>query len=132
MVAVAPRQGRSDVKRLIRNLETGGVWQLLPSLDLVFIKTANTPNGHIEVHIASRSSNYASRTLEVATTFANESDGVWQLMSNLDLVFIKTSNTPNGHVEVHIASRGSNYASRTLEIPTTFVDESDGVWSLIA
>jgi hypothetical protein len=112
--------------------ENDGVWQLLPSLDLVFIKTANTPNGHIEVHIASRSSNYASRTLEVATTFANESDGVWQLMSNLDLVFIKTSNTPNGHVEVHIASRGSNYASRTLEIPTTFVDESDGVWSLIA
>jgi len=111
--------------------ESDGVWQLLPNLDLAFIKTSNTPNGHVEVHIASRSSNYQTRILETATTFADESDGVWQLLSGTDLVFIKTSNTPTGHVEVHIASRASNYQTRTLEIPTTFVNESDGTWSLL-
>jgi hypothetical protein len=111
--------------------ETDGVWQLLPNLDLAFIKTSNTPNGHVEVHIASRASNYQSRTLETATTFANESDGVWQLLPNQDLAFIKTSNTPNGHVEVHIASRASNYQTRIVETPTTFVNETDGVWSIL-
>ena len=35
---------------------------------LAFIKTANTPNGHVEVHIASRTSNYQNRILETATT----------------------------------------------------------------
>jgi hypothetical protein len=111
--------------------ESDGVWQLLPNLDLVFIKTSNTPSGRVEVHIASRVSNYQSRILETATTFADESDGVWQLLPNLDLVFIKTSNTPDGHVEVHIASRASNYQTRTLEIATTFLNESDGTWSLL-
>jgi hypothetical protein len=111
--------------------ESDGAWQLLPTYDLVFIKTSNTPNGHVEVHIASRASNYQTRTLETATTFVNESDGVWQLLASLDLVFVKTSNTPNGHVEVHIASRASNYQVRTVETPTTFVNESDGVWSVL-
>ncbi len=111
--------------------ETDGVWQLLPNQDLVFIKTSNTPNGHVEVHIASRASNYQTRILEMATTFGNESDGVWQLLLNLDLAFIKTSNTPNGHVEIHVASRASNYQTRTLETATTFANESDGVWQLL-
>ena len=111
--------------------ETDGVWQLLPNQDLAFIKTNNTPNGHVEVHIASRASNYQTRTLETATTFVNESDGVWQLLPNQDLAFIKTNNTPNGHVEVHIASQSSNYQTRIVETPTTFVNESDGTWSLL-
>ena len=98
---------------------------------LVFIKTAHTPNGHVEVHLASGTSGYLTRILETATTFANESDGVWQLLPNQDLAFIKTSNTPNGHVEVHIASRASNYQSRILETATTFTNESDGVWSIV-
>ena len=111
--------------------ETDGQWQLLPNQDLVFIKTSNTPNGHVEVHIASRASNYQTRTVETATTFANETDGQWQLLPNQDLVFIKTSNTPNGHVEVHIASRASNYQTRTVETPTTFANETDGQWQLL-
>jgi hypothetical protein len=94
--------------------ETDGTWLMadwdgdgVP--DLVFIKTNNTPNGHVEVHVASGKSNYATRVLEVATTFVNETDGTW-LMADWDrdgvpdLVFIKTNNTPNGHVEVHVAS----------------------------
>jgi sulfur relay (sulfurtransferase) DsrF/TusC family protein len=111
--------------------ESDGVWQLLPSQDLAFIKTSNTPNGQVEVHIASRASNYTTRILETPTTFVNESDGVWQLLPNQDLAFIKTSNTPNGQVEVHIASRASNYTTMTLETPTTFANESDGVWALL-
>jgi hypothetical protein len=65
------------------------------------------------------------------TTFVNERDGVWQLLPSEDLVFIKTSNTPNGHVEIHIASRASNYQTRIVEIPTTFSNKSDGTWSLL-
>jgi 1-phosphatidylinositol phosphodiesterase len=110
--------------------ENDGVWQLLPDGDLGFIKTSNTPNGHVEVHIASRSSNYQKLTLQTATAFANENDGVWQLLGNGDLAFIKTGNTPDGHVEVHTASRSSNYQTRTLETPTTFANESDGTWGL--
>jgi hypothetical protein len=111
--------------------ETDGAWQLLPNLDLAFIKTSNTPSGRVEVHVASRASNYQTRVLETATTFANESDGIWQLLPNLDLAFVKNSNTPNGHVEVHVASRASNYQTRTLELPTTFLNESDGTWGLL-
>jgi hypothetical protein len=93
--------------------ETDGTWLMadwdrdgIP--DLVFIKTNNTPNGHVEVHIASGKSNFETRIFEAATTFVNETDGTW-LMADWDrdgipdLVFIKTNNTPNGHVEVHIA-----------------------------
>jgi hypothetical protein len=76
---------------------------------LVFIKTNNTPSGRVEVHVAAGLSNYQTRILEVPTTFANENDGAW-LMTDWDrdgvqdLIFIKTNNTPNGHVEVHVAS----------------------------
>jgi hypothetical protein len=111
--------------------ESDGVWQLLPNRDLAFIKTSNTSSGYVEVHIASRISNYQNLTLEITTIFMDESDGVWQLLSNQDLAFIKTSNTSSGYVEVHIASRASNYQTRTLELPTTFMDESDGVWQLL-
>lgn len=85
--------------------ETDGVWQLLPKLDLAFISTSNTPSGSVEIHIASRGSNYRSGKLETTTTFANESDGAWRLLPTLDLVFIKTNHTPTGLVEVHISQR---------------------------
>jgi hypothetical protein len=32
---------------------------------------------------------------------------------------------------VHIASRASNYQARTIETATTFVNETDGVWSIL-
>ncbi|MBT9099940.1 hypothetical protein KFZ76_19765 [Methylovulum psychrotolerans] len=47
--------------------------------DLTFIKTANTPNGHVEIHTASATSNYQTRTLELWTTFTNETDGTWMI-----------------------------------------------------
>lgn len=103
--------------------------------DLVFIKTANTPSGYVEVHIASGSSNYQTRILETATTFNCESNGTW-LMADYDrdgipdLVFIKTSNTPSGKVELHIASGSSRYQKRILETPTAFDCENDGIWTM--
>jgi hypothetical protein len=111
--------------------ESDGSWQLLPNEDLAFIKTSDTPSGRVEVHIASRSSNYQQRILETPTTFTNESDGTWQLTTHRDLAFIKTSNTPSGRVEVHIATAVSNYQERERDTPTTFTNESDGTWSLI-
>ncbi|HEY3628993.1 MAG TPA: DUF6519 domain-containing protein [Terracidiphilus sp.] len=101
--------------------------------DLVFIETANTGTGKVELHIASGKSNYQTRILDTGTTFAPESDGVW-LMADYDkdgipdLVFIKTSNTGTGTVEVHIASGKSGYQTRILETGTTFAPETDGVW----
>jgi hypothetical protein len=93
--------------------ETDGTWLMadydrdgIP--DLVFIKTSNTGTGTVEVHVASGASNYQTRILETGTTFAPETDGTW-LMADYDrdgipdLVFIKTSNTGTGTVEVHIA-----------------------------
>jgi hypothetical protein len=112
--------------------QTDGVWQLLSNGDLAFIKTSNTPNNHIEIHIASAASNYQHKTLETPTVFASETDGVWQLLTNRDLAFIRTSNTPNNHIEIHIASAASNYQHKTLETATTFLNESDGVWAMMA
>jgi hypothetical protein len=131
---------------LVRILETGttflpetdGTWLMtdydrdgIP--DLVFIKTSNTGTGKVEVHIASGASKYQTRILETGTTFAPETDGTW-LMADYDrdgipdLVFIKTSNTGTGKVEVHIASGASKYQTRILETGTTFAPETDGTW----
>jgi hypothetical protein len=120
--------------------ETDGTWLMAPwsapggKPDLIFIKTNGTPNGHVEVHVASAASDYQTRVFEKATTFANETDGTW-LMANWsnpggppDLIFIKTNNTPSGRVEVHVASAESEYQTRVLETPTTFANENDGIW----
>jgi hypothetical protein len=121
--------------------ESDGVWLMadydrdgIP--DLVFIKTSGTQSGNVEVHIASGASNYQKRILETTTAFSCESDGVW-LMADYDrdgipdLVFIKTSGTQSGQVEVHIASGASKFQTRILEVPTTFDEENDGVWTMV-
>jgi hypothetical protein len=123
-------------------LEPGGVWSLSNNVasglpDLVLLKTSNTPSGRVEVHIASAASNYQARTIETATTFANEPGGVWALARHAggglpDLVFVKTSDTPGGRVEVHIASGASRWQARTLEVPTTFASEQNGTWGIVA
>ncbi|KAE8147857.1 hypothetical protein BDV25DRAFT_26282 [Aspergillus avenaceus] len=131
-----------------RILETGttfvapdpyGPWQMIPSSssseDLAYIKTTNTGTGRVEVHIASGSSQFQTRTLEVGTTFVTEDNGTWQLIDadgdgRPDLVYIKTRSTGTGRVEVHIASAASNYQTRILETGTTFYPEDDGVWQM--
>ena len=104
--------------------------------DLVFIKTANTGTGKVEVHVASGTSGYQTRILETGTTFLPETDGTWLLTDfegtgkQDDLVFIKTANTGTGKVEVHVASGSSGYQTRILETGTTFLPETDGTWLL--
>ncbi len=120
--------------------ESDGTWTLTDwnndgSTDLVFLKTSNTPSGNVEVHIASGKSNYQTRILETATTFANDPAQVWLLRDvdedhKPDLVQIKTSDTPGNVVEVHVASGASNFQTRVLEVGTTFGLESDGVWRM--
>ena len=124
--------------------EFNGMWSLSNGVanglpDLIFVKTRNTPNDRVEVHVAPGSTQYQTRGLEIATTFANEHDGVWGLVNNSpgtgslpDLYFIKTRNTPNGMVEVHIASGASRYQARTLEVATTFASEPNGTWGVVA
>jgi hypothetical protein len=120
--------------------ENSGTWLLVPSKnsilpDLAYIKTSNTGTGTVEVHIASGASKYATRTLDTGTVFGLESDGVWTLFDydgdgKLDLVFIKTSNTGTGEIEVHIASASSGYKTRILDTGTVFGEETNGVWAL--
>ncbi|KAI0190992.1 hypothetical protein EV127DRAFT_76586 [Xylaria flabelliformis] len=120
--------------------ENDGTWLLVPSKnsalpDLVFIKTANTPSGRVEVHIASGASSYRTRTQETATVFGNENNGVWSLYDYdgdgvLDLVYIKTRNTGSGRVEVHVASGASTYSRFILQTATTFAPENNGFWAL--
>ncbi|AGL16219.1 GDSL-type esterase/lipase family protein [Actinoplanes sp. N902-109] len=111
--------------------EADGTWQLMPNEDLAYIKTRNTASGHVEVHIASRASGYTDIALSSTSAFRNENDGVWQLMPNEDLVYIKTRNTGSGRTEVHIASRASGYQSFVLQTATAFRSETDGSWQLL-
>lgn len=84
--------------------------------DLYFVKTRNTPSGNVEVHSATRTSDYQSADLAVATVFtaADGPNGTWQ-MANLnhdgyvDLVFIKTNATGSGKVEVFAAFGGADH-----------------------
>jgi hypothetical protein len=120
--------GATNFKNFIRQEGTtftqewnDGIWQIAPyssatSADLIFIKDWGTPQGKVEVHIASQSSEYMSRVLEKETVFNTEQNGYWSLVQFdrnarprhdppvLDLVYIKTQNTTNGLVEVHIVS----------------------------
>jgi hypothetical protein len=103
--------------------------------DLCYIKTSNTGAGTVEVHIASQNSHFQTRIWESGTTFNLETDGTWLLIPaktgpKPDLVFIKTSNTGTGTVEVHIASGASGYKTRTQETGTVFGEENNGIWKL--
>jgi len=121
--------------------ETDGVWTLYDydndgALDLVFIKTANTGTGDIEVHVASAKSNYKTRILDTGTVFAEETNGVWALSpysskTATDLTYIKDVNTGTGDTEVHVASGSSGFKTRVLDVGTVFTEETNGVWKLI-
>jgi len=94
--------------------ETNGVWALSPysnttATDLTYIKDVNTGSGDTEVHVASGSSGFETRVLDVASVFTEEQNGIWKLIDFnkdglLDLTYIKYKNTGSGDVEVHVAS----------------------------
>ncbi|MWB94358.1 phosphatidylinositol-specific phospholipase C domain-containing protein [Flavobacterium sp. GA093] len=123
------------------NCENDGVWTMAfyqkTSLqpDLIYIKTKNTASKKVEVLIASGASNYRTIILNVVTAFDCEEDGVWTTAGfdgyGADLVFIKTSNTASGYVEVYVASVKSQYKEFTLKCKTAFKCETNGTWQIM-
>ena len=90
--------------------EQNGVWLITNfstanQADLVYVKTRYTGSKSVEVHVSPASSRYSSFILQTGTVFQEESDGTWLLSPRTkDLIYIKTSSTGTGKVEVHIAS----------------------------
>lgn len=67
--------------------------------------------------------------------FELESDGTWSLFDwDLDgipdLIFIRTSNSVSGTVEVSVASGASLFHSLIYHSGSLFKEETHGVWSL--
>lgn len=61
-----------------------GAWQVsfVPSVSnplLFFVQDQSTPSGQVEVQAASGSSRYAQRLFDIASDFALEADGTWQM-----------------------------------------------------
>jgi hypothetical protein len=146
-IVLAIATGSSNYADTAPPIETGfasgqhGVWQLVDFFgsgkpDLVLIKTSATASNTVEINVASASSNYQTIKFQSTTTFALEQDGVWSLVDQeghgqVDLAFIKTSNTTNGKVEVHIASKSSKYQKRVVEDETRFLTTQSGSWILV-
>jgi FG-GAP-like repeat len=88
--------------------ESDGTWTMAnydgdSILDLIFIKTGNTQSGMVEVHINSGASNYQTPILNAVTNFptSNATNGTWVMPAlSLNPIFIQTSNTTSGQVEV--------------------------------
>ena len=121
--------------------ETDGTWMMADFTgdgkvnDLIYIKTAHCGSCRVEVHVASAASGYKTRVLETPTVFLPRNDGTWTMADTtgdgkLDLIFIQTSNTNFGKVEVHIASGASNYGELVLNTSTVFENDNGGTWLL--
>merc|ERR1719161_3174545 len=108
-----------------------------PDGDLMgVLKGPKTGSGKTEVHILSKSSNYARFNLHAATgleltTGATEWD--FQAMPNGDLMCIKMGpKTGSGKTEVHILSKSSNYAKFNLHTATGLQLSNHKQWSFAA
>lgn len=93
--------------------------------DLVFIKTANTSNGKVELHWLDGANNFAGVPQSRSTWFSasDASNGKFSIAkmdgdSLGDLVFIKTTNVSN--VEVHWVGSTNNYSQWTGGFSTWF------------
>merc|ERR1719265_2800066 len=104
--------------------QSGAEWDFaaMPNGDLTSIKMGPTGSGKTEVHILSKSSNYAKFVLHAATGL-ELTDGAteWDFaaMPNGDLMCIKMGPTTGSKMtEVHILSKSSNYAKFVLHAAT--------------
>ncbi|WYZ42303.1 hypothetical protein EsH8_VI_000002 [Colletotrichum jinshuiense] len=126
--------------------DDNGIWTFADlagdgSLDLVYIKTRATESGKVEVHAASRSSNFQDRTSGVLTVFdAIDEDPAasgrtfllrdWTGDGRADLILIKMRDTPSEKVEIHVAAADSGYGAYALQTQTCFACEDSGVWTM--
>jgi hypothetical protein len=96
----------------------GSEWDFvaLPNSDLMGIKMSKTQSKKTEVHILSKSSNYAKFALHAATGLELTTQKQWDFAAapNGDLMCIKKGPTGSGKTEVHILSKSSNYAKFAL------------------
>jgi hypothetical protein len=84
-------------------------WFQMVGNALWYIKTRNTGSGKVEIHLATRASNYQSgASMTTWLTTADQNNGYFQMVGN-DLFFVKTRNTSNGRIEVHSATQASNW-----------------------
>ena len=120
--------------------ETDRTWMMADftgdgKLDLIYIKPAHCGNFRVEVHVASAASGYQNRVSEKPTAFLARNDGTWTMADTtgdgkLDLVFIQTSNTNFGKVEIHVADGKSDYELLILSTSTVFENDKGGTWLL--
>jgi hypothetical protein len=114
---------------------------LPPRPDLCFIKTQNTPEAAVEVHIASAASDYQQRVLEAMSDFnvADHGNGTWQVWGPHangwpTLYFIKTANTDSGTIEVHwdAFDPSTHRYIRNGDLPTLYNqgDGANGTWQV--
>lgn len=107
-----------------------GIWQMVDG-DLYFIKTKNTGSGRIEVHTATRDSNY-TRGAHYATAYGQGeiNNGTFQMVGK-DLYFIKVRNT-GGTIEVHAVTGASGYQTFSVHSATSFglADADNGSWRM--
>jgi len=100
--------------------QLGAEWDFaaMPNGDLMGIKMGPTTGSKkTEVHILSKSSNYAKFNLHAATGLGLTTHKEWDFVAapNGDLMCIKKGpTTGSGKTEVHILSKSSNYASFNL------------------
>ena len=111
-----------------------GWFGLLPNGDVYFVKTKNTGSGRIEAFTATAASGYQTG-VSSATRFSpgDASNGWFRMLPNNDVYFVKTRNTGSGKVEVHTATRASNYQSGISSAAPRFspADANNGWFGLL-
>jgi hypothetical protein len=105
--------------------------------DLVFVKTANTGSGQVEVHVLSAASNFGAFLIHAPTAITegdatNGDFALGGLAGAANLYFIKRRNTGTGKVEVHVLSGQSKFEQFTVHAPSliSVADDPNGVFSL--
>ncbi|WP_438008788.1 N-acetylmuramoyl-L-alanine amidase [Sorangium sp. So ce321] len=110
-----------------------GVFGMLQTSDVYFVKTRNTGSGKVEVLTATSASGYTAGVHAITRFAAGDADnGTFGVLANGDVYFVKTRNTASGKIEVFTATRASNYASG-LSVASRFGsgDGASGVWGVV-
>jgi len=96
-----------------------GVFQMIYG-DLAYFKTKNTSSGKVEIHMAYAKNNYASGADGLTgLSTADVANGLLQV-SGPNLVFIKTSKTASGKVELSFWNGSNGFAKPVSTAVTAF------------
>ncbi|WP_018347958.1 hypothetical protein [Longispora albida] len=103
--------------------------------DLNFIQTSGTGSGKVELRSATTSTGYSGAGTSHITRFgtgAATANGSWQLSAS-ELMFVQTTGTGSGKVELHNATAASGYATASTQAITYFssADSGNGVWQMV-